>query len=122
MTSDVLRAQRRAIDVAQEAATTRVTALEGYARQVLSAEQADRDWQQATMLSHLNDKYLDLVARTASDDYAAGEIADLTEQLAAGAKARDDRLREVDLAASALVLPQPRPRPSESAAERPATS
>jgi hypothetical protein len=61
---------------------------------------------------------LDLVARTASDDYAAGEIADLTGQLAAAAKARDDRLREADLAASALVLPQPRPRPPESAAEQ----
>lgn len=122
MTSDVLRAQQRAIDVAQEATTTRVTALESYAGQVLSAERADRDWQQATTLSHLNDKYLDLVARTASDDYAAGEIADLAEQLAAGAKAREDRLREADLAARALVLPQPRPRPSGSAAERPATS
>jgi hypothetical protein len=84
-------------------------------------QQADRDWQQATTLSHLNDKYLDLVARTASDDYAAGQIADLTGQLAAAAKARDDRLREADLAASALVLPQPRPRPSEPTAERPAT-
>lgn len=119
MTTDVLRAQQRAIDLAQEAITTRVTALESYARQVLAADQADRDWQQATTLSHLNDKYLDLVARTASDDYAVGEIAGLTEQLSAAAKARDDRLREADLAASALVLPHPRPRPPEpTAAER----
>ena len=118
MTTDVLRAQQRAIEVAQEATTTRVAALERYARQVIAAEQADRDWQLATTLSHHNDKYLDLVARTASDDYAAGEIAGLTEQLSAAAKAREDRLREADLAATALVLPHPRPRPPEPAAER----
>lgn len=118
MTTDVLRAQQRAIEVAQEATTTRVRALERYASQIIAADQADRDWELATSLSHHNDKYLDLVARTASDDYAAGEIAGLTEQLSAAAKARDDRLREADLAASALVLPPPRLRPPERTAER----
>jgi hypothetical protein len=118
MTTDVLRAQQCAIEVAQEATTTRVVALERYASQVIAADEADRDWQLATRLSHLNDKYLDLVARTASDDYAAGEIAGLTEQLIAAAKVRDERLREADLAASALILPQTRPRPPEPPAER----
>ena len=120
MTTDVLRGQHRAIELALEATTTRVEALERHAGQVIAADQADRDWQLATTLSHHNDKYLDLVARTASDDYAAGEIAGLTEQLAAAAEARDDRLREAGLGASALVLPQPRPQPQprEPAAER----
>jgi hypothetical protein len=106
MTTDVLSAQQRAIEIAQEATTWRIVALERYARQVIAA---DRDWELATRLSHLNDKYLDLLARTASDDYAATEIARLTEQLAAAAKARNDRLREADLAASELVLPRARP-------------
>jgi hypothetical protein len=106
MTTDVLSAQQRATEIAQEATTWRIVALERYARQVIAADAADRDWELATRLSHLNDKYLDLVARTASDDYAATEIARLTEQLAAAAKARNDRLREADLAASELVLPR----------------
>jgi hypothetical protein len=38
-------------------------------------------------------------------------MARLTEQLAAAAGARDDRLRDADLAARALVLPSPRSRP-----------
>jgi hypothetical protein len=118
MTTDVLRAQRRAIELALEATTTRVEALERHAGQIIAADQADRDWQRATTLSHFNDKYLDLVARTASDDYSAGELAGLTEQLIEAAKARDDRLREADLGASALVLPQPRPQPRDPATDR----
>lgn len=105
MTTDVLSAQQRAIEIAQEATTGRVLALERYARQVIAADAADADWELATTLSHLNDKYLDLVARTASDDYATAEIARLTEQLTAAAQARNDRLREADLAASELILP-----------------
>jgi hypothetical protein len=107
MTTDVLRAQQRAIELAQEATTSHILALERYASQVIAADEAERDWQQATRLSKLNDKYLELVARTASDDYAADEIAGLTEQLASAARARSDRLHDADLAASALVLPQP---------------
>jgi len=104
MTTDVLRAQQRAIEMAQEATTARILALERYASQISAADDADRDWQLATRLSKLNDKYLDLVARTASDNHAAGEIAGLTEQLAAAASARNDRLHDADLAASVLVL------------------
>lgn len=110
MTTDILQAQQRAIELAQEATTVRVLALERYASQVSAADDADRDWQLATTLSHLNDKYLDLVARTAADDYATGEMARLTEQLTAAARARNDRLRDADLAARALVLPSPRSR------------
>jgi hypothetical protein len=62
MTADVLQAQQRAIELAQEATTARILALERYASQVIAADEADRDWQLATTLSRLNDKYLDLVA------------------------------------------------------------
>lgn len=118
MTTDVLRAQQRAIEIAQEGTTARILALERYASQITAADDADRDWQLATRLSKLNDKYLDLVARTASDDYAAGEIASLTDQLAAAARARNDRLHEADLAASVLMLPAADQQPSDGAGRR----
>jgi hypothetical protein len=105
MTSDVLRAQRRALELAQDGTTTRVLALERYADQIIGADDAERDWQQARRLSEHNDKYLDLVARTAADDYATAEMAGLTEQLTLAARTRRDRLHEADLAARALVLP-----------------
>lgn len=117
MTADVLRAQRRAIELAQEATAARVVALERYAEQVTAADDADRDWQQAVKLSEFNDKYLDLVARTASDEHAIGEITGLTRQLAIAARARQDRLREADLAARVLALPATPvdpPRPADS--------
>ena len=106
MTTDVLSAHQRAIELAQEATAARVVALERYAEQITAADHADFDWQQAVKLSKFTDKYLDLVARTASDEYATGEIARLTEQLAVAAKARRDRLHEADLAADVLSLPR----------------
>jgi hypothetical protein len=107
MTADVLAAQQRAIELAQGATTARILGLERYAGQITAADEADRDWQQATELSKLNGRYLDLVARTASDDYAAGQVAGLTDQLAAAARERNDRLHDADLAAEVLVLPAP---------------
>jgi hypothetical protein len=106
MTTHVLAAQRRAIDVARQAIAARVTALEWYARQVAAADDADRDWRDAVELSKLNDRYLDLVARTASDEYATGHLAGLAEQLAVATAARNDRLHEADLAAEVLALPE----------------
>ncbi len=90
-------------------------ALLGRAQSAISTDDAEHDWQQATRLSRLNDTYLDLVARTASDDYAAEEITGMTEQLAAAARTRSDRLHDADLAASTLVLPQTRLRPAGGA-------
>jgi hypothetical protein len=105
MTTDVLTAHERAIELAQEASIARVAALERYAEQITAADKADRDWQRAVELSKLNDRYLDLVARAASDQHATSEIARLTEQLAAATQARHDRLQEADLAAEVLALP-----------------
>jgi hypothetical protein len=105
MTSDVLGRQRRAIELAQEGITSLVLALERYASQIVAADEAERDWQRATELSELNDKYLDLVAGTAADDFATEEIAGMTEQLAAATRTRSDRLHDADLAARALELP-----------------
>lgn len=109
MTSDVLSGQQRAIALAQDAAAARVSDLESYASCIVAAKDADRDWRQAVKLSSFNEQYLDLVAGTAADEHASREIANLTAQIAAAAQARQDRLREADLAAEVLALPQPRP-------------
>jgi len=105
MTTHVLSAQRQAIDVAGQAIAACVTALERYAQQVAAADHADRDWRDAIEMSKLNDRYLDLVARTASDEYVTSHLAGLAEQLATATAARNDRLHEADLAAEVLVLP-----------------
>lgn len=106
MTTHVLSAQRQAVEVAQQAIAARVTALERYARQVAAADDADRDWRDAIEMLKLNDRYLDLVARTASDESAACYLAGLAEQLAIATAARNDRLHEADLAAEVLALPE----------------
>jgi hypothetical protein len=106
MTSHVLAALQQAVELAQQAVAARVAALERYARQVAVADNADRDWRQAVELSKLNDRFLDLIARTTADEYATCQLAGLTEQLATATAARNDRLHEADLAAEVLVLPR----------------
>jgi hypothetical protein len=105
MTDAVLQPHQRALQLAQDAISSRVTALERYAAQVSAARTAYRDWQDALRVSHLNDKYLDLVARTAADEQAIVEISGLAEQAAAAAQAFRDSVQDVSLAAAALVLP-----------------
>jgi predicted methyltransferase len=110
VTDAVLEPHQRALQLAQDAILSRVTALERYAAEVSAAGTAYRDWQDALRVSHLNDKYLDLVARTAADEHAVIEISGLTEQAAAAARAFRDTVRQVSLAAAALALPEPEAR------------
>lgn len=110
MTDAVLEPHYRALQLAQDAISSRVTALERYAAEVSTAGAAYRDWQDALRLSELNDRYLDLVARIAADEHATIEISGLTEQAAAAARAFIVTARQVSLAASALVLPEPNAR------------
>ncbi len=104
MTAAVLASQRRALTLAQDAVAARVSALERYATQAEAADAAQRDWQDAMKVAGLNDKYLDLVARTAADQHAIAEITNLTEQAAVAAQVFDDTLQQVTLAAEALAL------------------
>lgn len=78
--------------------------LERYADCVSAAETAYRDWQDALRVADLNDRYLDLVARTAADEHAVAEISGMTER-AATARAFEQAVQELNLAASALELP-----------------
>ena len=108
MTTTVLLSQNRAISIARDATTARVQALESLAAQVAVAEAARRDWETAHRMAANNDKYLDLVARTAADQHATAEITGLAEQAAAAAQALRETLQQATLAAEALALPDSR--------------
>jgi hypothetical protein len=105
LTVAVLAAQQRAISLAADATGARVAALERFAGQVAAADAARRDWREALELSGLNDRYLDLVARTAADQLAVSELNDLTEQAALAARALQDSLRAAVETAEMLALP-----------------
>jgi hypothetical protein len=107
LTSSVLGPQQRALQLAQDAIESRITAVERYAAEVRAARSAIRDLHDALRISNLNDSYLDLVARTAADEHAIAEISGLTDQAAAAAQAVRDSMRQVGLAAEALALSEP---------------
>ena len=106
MTTAILVSQNRAISIARDATTARVLALELLAAQVAAAEAAQRDWETAHRMAANNDKYLDLVARTAADQRATVEITGLAEQAAEAAQAFRETLQRATLAAEALALPE----------------
>jgi len=108
MTTAVLVSQNRAISIARDATAARVQALESLAAQVAAAEAARQDWETAHRMAANNDKYLDLVARTAADQHATVEITGLAEQAAEAAQAFRETLQRAALAAEALALPEPR--------------
>lgn len=108
MTTSVLVSQNRAISMARDGTTARVLALELLAAHVAAADAARRDWETAHRMAANNDKYLDLVARTAADQHATLEIAGLAEQAAEAAQAFRETLERASLAAEALALPESR--------------
>ena len=111
MTEAVLESHRRALALAQQATTARVCALERYAEQVRVTDAARLDWQSALKIAGLNDRYLDLLARTAADDQAIAEITTLTGQASAADEAFRESLRRATIAAEALILPVDDERP-----------
>jgi len=108
MTTPVLLSQHRAIEIARDATTARIVAIEQLATQVAATEVARRDWETAHRMAANNDKYLDLVARTAVDERATAEITDLAQQAALAAQAFRETLQQATLAAEALALPESR--------------
>lgn len=105
MTAAVLDSQRRALTLATDSTTSRISALERYAAELNMADAAERDWRAAMKASGSNDQYLDLIAATAADEHAIAEIKGLTEQAAAAAEVLREHLYQASLAAQALVLP-----------------
>jgi len=108
MTTTILLSQNRAISLARDATTARVISLEILAAQVAAADAARRDWETSHRMAANNDKYRDLVARTAADQHATVEITGLAEQAAEAAQALRETLQQATLAAEALALPEPR--------------
>ena len=108
MTTAILLSQNRAISLARDATTTRVLSLELLAAQVAAADAARRDWETSHRMAANNDKYRDLVARTAADQHATMEISGLAEQAAEAAQALRETLQQATLAAEALALPESR--------------
>jgi len=108
MTTPVLLSQHRAIEIARDATTARIVAIEQLATQVAATEVARRDWETAHRMAANNDKYLDLVARTAVDERATAEITDLAQEAALAAQAFRETLQQATLAAEALALPESR--------------
>jgi hypothetical protein len=108
MTTAILASQNNAIGVARDATTARVLSLELLAAHVAVAESARRDWEAAHQAAARNDKFLDLVARTAADEHATVEITGLAEQAAQATQALRETLQLATLAAEALALPEAR--------------
>ena len=117
MTEAVTGAQRRALDLAAEATTARVGALERLAAQVRAAGAARLDWESAHRLAGRNDRYLDLLARTAADDHATAEITGLAEQAARAGQALRDGLARAAAEPEVLAVPPAPERPGRSRAE-----
>jgi hypothetical protein len=106
MTTTILLSQNRAISLARDATTARVLSLEILAAQVAAADAARRDWETAHRMAANNDRYRDLVARTAADQHATMEITGLAEQAAQASQALRETLQQATLAAEALALPE----------------
>jgi hypothetical protein len=105
ITAAVLDAQRRALVLAAEGALSRVTALERYAELVATADAAHIDWEMALHRAGLNDKYRELVARTAADELAVVELGELADRAAVTVQVLKDSLRLAGATAEILALP-----------------
>jgi hypothetical protein len=80
MTAEVRGRLADAAQVAESSLTGRIGALERYAAEIREADAAYRDWQQAARLAELHGQHLDMVARTAADDYRIADIEALSQQ------------------------------------------
>jgi hypothetical protein len=80
MTGEVRGGLSDAAELAESSLTARVEALERYAAEIRQADAAYRDWQQAARLSTLHGQHLDLLARTAADEYQIADIEALSQQ------------------------------------------
>ncbi|HEX4288235.1 MAG TPA: hypothetical protein VH021_04920, partial [Trebonia sp.] len=59
---------------------SRVSALERYAAEISRADAAYRDWRQHAAIVEVTGAHLDMLARTAADEYGITELDALTER------------------------------------------
>ena len=72
--SGLLDRHVEAAQAAEDSVASRVAALESYVAEIREADAAYRDWQQAAALADLSGRHLDMLARTAADQYHIAEI------------------------------------------------
>jgi hypothetical protein len=72
--SGLLDRHVQAAQAAEDSVASRVAALERYVAEIREADAAYRDWQQAAALADLSGPHLDMLARTAADQYHIAEI------------------------------------------------
>jgi hypothetical protein len=80
MTAEVRGSLTDAAQLAESSLAGRVGALERYAAEIREADAAYRDWQQAARLTELHGQHLDMLARTAADEYQIAGIEALSQQ------------------------------------------
>ena len=78
--AELLEEHRRAARAADRSIANRVAALERYAAEISLADTAYRDWRQHAAVAELTGAHLDLLARTAADEYGIAELEALTER------------------------------------------
>jgi hypothetical protein len=105
MTADAIRPGQRAIVVALKSAESRLLKLERYALSVRKVDAMHRDWIGTQKAERLNQRFQDIVARTAADELAAKEFDRLTEKAAEAERSFHQSVEEADLAGETLVLP-----------------
>lgn len=105
MTDAVIGPQRRAIETVLRFAKSRVENLERYAASIKAVDATYRDWIGAQHAEGLNERVRDLLANTVKDELAAEELRTLTERTAQARGAFQESVREANLAAETLALP-----------------
>jgi hypothetical protein len=76
----LLDEHRQAARAADQSIANRVSALENYAAEISRADVAYRDWRQHAAVVELTGAHLDMLARTAADEYGIIELDALTER------------------------------------------
>jgi len=104
ITAPVVAAQRQAVEIAEASVTKRISALLNFAAAVGKADAARRDWEMAQKLAGNNDRYLNLIARTAADEHAVTDLARENLNAERAAQALNQTLRSAALAAEVLAL------------------
>jgi hypothetical protein len=89
-TAALLDRHSQAAQLAEASIAGRVAALERYADEIGRADTAYRDWQQAAGLAELGHQHLDMLARTAADEYGIAEIEAMSQQARAVRRAFTD--------------------------------
>ncbi|MFI1213608.1 hypothetical protein ACH4UV_39320 [Streptomyces sp. NPDC020802] len=100
----VLSSQLSALEISRQHATTRVAALEEYARQVKEIDSLLTQQKQLELLDSTNDEYLDLVAQASGDDTATQRVKSAGEEAVVAADPLAEAVQRARDAAE-LALP-----------------